>query len=514
MSTSIRVIKNTGWLYAKMGITMFISLWTTRLILSGLGASDFGIFNVVGGVISMLGFLNAAMASATQRFMSFAQGAGEKEKQKVIFNVSVVLHLCIALVIAICLVIAGLYFFNGILTIPNERINAAIVVYISLIVSTLFTIMNVPYDAIMNAHENMKYFAVIGVFESILKLIVAFICIYSTTDKLILYGIMMGCIPIITLTIMKFYCHWKYEECYLSPIKLWDKTLSKEIISFAGWNFLFSGASMISSYGQGVILNSFFGPLLNAAQGITGQLNGQLQSLSSNFMKALNPVFAKSVGASNTNLLFKATWSGAKFSTALFLIVAIPFFCFTESVLTLWLVNVPDWTCFFVKLQLIRTFIEFMFSPTCSVVLANGNIKWFCIFSALFNALQLPVIYILFNMGFPPYVMYLVAILFGNVLTYVVAFLVNKRICKFSFVDYLNNVIIPIIFSILPAACSYYMILLLPTYKGSFIINMITIAGIYLISFYMFACKRHEKELIISLCKKIKKHDISCNSTL
>ena len=187
-STANRIIKNTGFLYAKMGITMFISLYTTRLILNSLGASDFGIFNIVGGSIAMLGFLNAAMASATQRFMSYSEGEGNKEKQKSIFNVSFILHLVISFIIAILLIIAGYFFFNGILNIPEGRIFAAQVIYASLIVSTMFTVMTVPYDAVMNAHENMKYYAIVGIFESLLKLIVAFICVYSTSDKIIVYG--------------------------------------------------------------------------------------------------------------------------------------------------------------------------------------------------------------------------------------------------------------------------------------------------------------------------------------
>lgn len=217
MSTSTRVIKNTGYLYAKMFITMFISLYSTRLILKSLGASDFGIFNIVGGAIAMLGFLNAAMASTTQRFMSFSEGEGNKHKQKIIFNLGFSLHFLLSLIVGIILTIAGFIFFNGGLNIPIERIFAAKIVYCSLIISTIFTVMTVPYDALINAHENMKYYAIIGILESILKLITAVICVYTSKDKLITYGILMACIPLITLTIMRIYCHKKYEECVISP---------------------------------------------------------------------------------------------------------------------------------------------------------------------------------------------------------------------------------------------------------------------------------------------------------
>lgn len=219
-STANRVIKNTGYLYARMGITMFVSLYTTRLILNSLGASDFGIFNIVGGAISMLGFLNAAMASATQRFMSYSEGAGDKEKQKSIFNISLVIHFLTSLLVGVALVVAGFFFFGGILNIPADRVGAAEVVYASLIVSTMFTVMTVPYDAVMNAHENMRYYAIVGILESLLKLSVAFACVYTSADKLVVYGILMACIPLLTLTIMRVYCHKHYRECIISPPKV------------------------------------------------------------------------------------------------------------------------------------------------------------------------------------------------------------------------------------------------------------------------------------------------------
>lgn len=287
-STANRVVKNTGFLYAKMGITMFISLYTTRLILNSLGAADFGIFNIVGGAIAMLGFLNAAMAGATQRFMSYSEGEGNKKKQKSIFNISILLHFFIALAAGIALLIAGYFFFNGILNIPADRIFAAKVVYGSLIVSTMFTVMSVPYDAVLNAHENMKYYAIVGIIESLLKLSVALIVVYTFSDKLIVYGVLMACIPLITLTIMRIYCHKHYTECTIAPKKYWDKTMMKEMTSFAGWSFGNSATSMIGNYGLGIVLNMFFGTVLNAAQGIAGQITGQLCVFASNMLKALN----------------------------------------------------------------------------------------------------------------------------------------------------------------------------------------------------------------------------------
>ena len=328
-STANRVIKNTGYLYAKMAITMFVSLYTTRLILNALGASDFGIYNIVGGAIAMLGFLNAAMASATQRFMSYAEGEGDKEKQKYIFNISVVLHAGIAIFVAVVLLVAGYFFFNGILNIPAERMGAAKVVYLSLIISTLLTVMNVPYDAVMNAHENMRYYALVGILESFLKLAVAFACVYASGDKLIVYGVLMASIPLFTLSIMKVYCHKHYEECVIKPRIYWDVKLMKEMTTFAGWNLFGVTGSMVGNFGLGIVLNSFFGTILNAAFGIANQLNGLLLTFSNAMLKALNPVIVKKEGEGSHESMMDISLSGCRFSFILFAVFCIP--CFVEA---------------------------------------------------------------------------------------------------------------------------------------------------------------------------------------
>lgn len=504
-SVANRVIKNTGFLYAKMGITMFISLYTTRLILNSLGASDFGIFNIVGGAIAMLGFLNAAMASATQRFMSYSEGEGDKEKQRNIFNVSFILHLGISLFVGIALLIAGFFFFNGILNIPPDRVFAAKVVYGSLIVSTMFTVMTVPYDAAMNAHENMKYYAIVGIFESLLKLAVAFACVYTSFDKLIVYGSLMACIPLVTLSIMRIYCHRHYEECIIAPRKYWKKDLMKEMTSFAGWNFFSSSVTMISAYGQGIILNNFFGTVLNAAQGIASQINGQLQVLSSNMLKAVNPILGKSVGAHNTELLIKSTVLGAKYAAALYSLVAIPLFIETPYILKLWLKNVPDWAVIFVRFQLLKTFIEFQFVTLPSSISATGKIKKYSFYSSLSNLMQLPAIYILFKLGYPPYCMYIATILFGNLVVYGIAMYFAKKNYSLSIIAYLKCVLLPVYSSLIITFVVLNALLLIMSISNliNLIIFVILSFIVYCISFFIL-CSKEEKMQILGLINIVK----------
>ena len=340
-----RVATNTGILYARMAITVFISLYATRLTLNALGIEDFGLYNLVGGVIAMLGFLNASMASATQRFMSFAQGEGDLDKIKRIFNMSTLLHLGIAVAVVIVFEVAGYFFFNGLLNIEPARLPIAKLVYQFMVASTLFTIISVPYEAVITSHENMLFFAITGVIESALKLGIALYITYgtldlpthlsyttehlnitySTFDNLVIYGLLMALLTVLMLLVKRIYCHKKYPECEISFKKHYNKTLLMQISGFAGWSFLGSASSMIANYGQGLVMNIFFGTTINAAQGIAGQISGQLGVFSTTLIKALNPMIDKAEGAGDRSLMLKATMMGSKVSFFLLMVIYIPF---------------------------------------------------------------------------------------------------------------------------------------------------------------------------------------------
>ena len=442
-STANRVIKNTGYLYAKMGITMFISLYTTRLILNSLGASDFGIFNIVGGAIAMLGFLNAAMASATQRFMSYSEGEGNKDKQKSIFNISFILHFLLAWMVGIVLLIAGYFFFNGILNIPPDRVFAAKVVYGSLIVSTMFTVMTVPYDAVMNAHENMKYYAIVGVIESFLKLSVALVCVYTSFDKLIVYGALMACIPLLTLSIMRVYCHKHYEECKIAVRRYWDKPLMKEMASFAGWNLAGSIGGFVGNHGNGIVLNSFFGTILNAALGIANQLSGMLMVFSNNMMKALTPVIVKKEGEGNHHQMMIYSFTGCKISFLMFAIFCLPFIIEAPYILKIWLKDYPEWTVLFVRYQLFRTLLEQMTIALGATLNATGKIKEISIVSFILNLLPLLILGIAFSNGASPDWYYPIVIFIMVILPTAFKLYYCKKHCEFSIILFTKQVLIP-----------------------------------------------------------------------
>lgn len=505
MQTAHRVAKNTGILYAKMGITMFISLYTTRLILNALGAGDFGIFNIVGGAISMLGFLNSAMAGATQRFMSYSEGSGDKEKQKKIFNISLVIHFCIAFIMCLVLIIAGYFFFNGLLNISDNRISAAKVVYVSLILSTIFTVIAVPYDAVLNARENMLFYAIVGVIESLLKLVVALVIVNTTADKLVLYGILMACIPLVTITIMHIYCHKHYAECVIAPYRYWDKKLMKEMTSYAGWNFSSSATSMVGNYGLGILLNNFFGTILNASFGIASQLNGQLITFSNNMMKALNPSIVKAEGGGETQNMIRLALIGCKYSFFLFSVFAIPFLIETPIILKLWLKNVPDWAVVFCRLALMRTMIEQLTQPLNTAIGARGEIKSFLMIKSLIFLTPLPIIFVFFTLGFPAYTMLIVTLVIGGILDGINSIIFAIKKCNLNFSDYLKIVLK----NNLSIFCGTILISSMPLlFIDESISRLLIVLGLsislYLLLFYKVGLSDIEKNGIKMIVVKIK----------
>lgn len=441
MQAAHRVAKNTGILYARMAITVFISLYATRLVLDALGVADFGLFNVVGGVIAMLGFLNSSMAAATQRFMSFAQGEGDLEKVKRIFNMSTVLHAGIAVLMVLVLEIAGYFFFNGILNIAPDRIEVAKIIYHFMVASTFFTVLSVPYEAVITSHENMLFYAILGIIEVILKLGIALYITYSALDHLIAYGFLMAALSIFLLILRRIYCHRYYAECVLNFSKYYEKSLLKDISSFAGWSLLGSASSMLANYGQGIVINVFFGTVINAAQGIANQVSGQLGVFASTLVKALNPMIDKSEGAGNRILMLKATMTGCKLSFFLLSLMYIPFLLEMSYILKLWLTILPNYVIIFCQLLLVRFLIEQLFIPLVSSIAAVGNIKKYQIIISIGNLFPLLFSYFFFKMQYPPYLLYILFLIY-SIFSAMITIYFAKVNCGLSILDFIKNVIV------------------------------------------------------------------------
>ena len=503
MQVAHRVAKNTGILYARMAITMFISLYATRLVLAALGVADFGLFNVVGGVIAMLGFLNSSMAAATQRFMSFAQGAGDLEKVKRIFNMSTVLHAGIAVLMVLVLEIAGYFFFNGILNIAPDRLEVAKIIYHFMVASTFFTVLSVPYEAVITSHENMMFYAILGVLESVLKLAIALYLAHSAYDHLIAYGFLMAALSIFLLLLRRIYCHRTYAECVLDFRKYYENSLMKEISSFAGWSLLGSVSSMVSFYGLGIVINMFFGTVVNAAQGIANQIVGQLSVFAKTMMNALNPMIGKSAGAGDVELMLKATIMGSKISFFMLGILYIPFLVEMPYILKIWLNEVPEYTVVFCRLILIRNLIEQFQIPLTSSVNAIGNIGKFQKFNSIISLLPLIVAYLLFSNGYSPISIYIYYI-FNTILMLTGVIYFAKIYCNLSVSLFFKKVIFKgVLIFILSLSCSLLSFVLFKNEMFRLIGVFVLSISSFIIFVWFLGLSIGERTLILNLKNKL-----------
>lgn len=503
MSTHTRVIKNSGYLYFRLGITLFVSLWTTRIILEALGIDNFGIYNIVGGVISLLGFVNATLASATQRFMNFAEGENNLTKKRAIFNNSLILHFFLGIFLIILFIVVGAICFNGLLKIPPERLYAAKWVYIFMILSTVLSVINVPYEAAINAHEDMMFYAFIGIIEVFMKLIIAFVIQTTDWDRLILYGILMALVPCVTLTIMKLYCHKKYKECIVKPKKYFDKGIIRELGSFAGWNFTNSASGVATQYGLNIVINHFFGVTLNAAQGIANQVSGVLVNISSNALKVLNPIIVKSESMHQRERMLYVSLLGCRVTFFIFSLISIPLISEMPLVLNLWLTDVPHWAIIFCQLQLIRIATEMLTYSLNSSIMAQGDIKMYNIFKSIINILPLIIIIIAFYYNAQPYWMYIIwTVVWSGIGGLANLFFAHKNIgLKYS--QYLKSVLYP---ALIAVGIPCILLVICRITFNSEIINFISLIGVEIILVVLswrFLLLKKERDEISKIIHKL-----------
>lgn len=390
MSTKSRVIKNTAFLYIRTVASLLLGIFTTRFLLEGLGAEDFGIYNVVGGAISMLGFLSASLGSSTQRFISYAQGEGRQERILKIFNNALLIHNALAAISVIILIIAGFFFFNGILNIPDGKFADAIFVYGCLLLTTVFSITVAPYEAAINAHENMLFYSVVGVIDVLLKFGIALGLLYCDGDKLIIYTVLMSAEALAMRLASQIYCRHKYDECRRTNILRYrEKSVIREMLSFTGWNMTNICTGMVSLFGMNLIINHYFGVELNAAMGIATQLSGILMGMSENMIKAITPVLIKSEGGRQRDRMLSVSLIGCKFSFLLFAFFGIPVMFYIAPVLDLWLTVIPPWSVSFCVIMIANALLNQMTVLLYQSISAEGNVRVYNIARSISNIVPL-----------------------------------------------------------------------------------------------------------------------------
>lgn len=475
MSDNKLIAKNTLMLYFRMILIMGVTLYTSRVVLGVLGVEDFGIYNIVGGVVAMFGFLNGSLTIATQRFLTFELGKGDIDQLKRVFGVSLLIHSFLALVIILLAETIGLWFFFTKLNIPVGRFEAAMWVYQMSVLSAALTVTQVPYNAIIISYERMDAFAYISIVEVVLKLIVVFILARLDYDKLIVYSIL---IFFVTFFIRKLYKRYS-KRIFRKTISsyMFDKTILLNVFSFSGWSLFGSVSYIAKSQGVNVLLNLFYGTTLNAAYGISQQVNTAITSFSQNFTMALNPPIVKAYAKRDLNSTCMLLFSGMKYSFYCSFLLIIPLLYETEYVLSLWLKTVPDYTVDFTRFVLIASLVDSFSYAIGATVQATGRIKWYQIIIGGILFLNLPFSYFIMKLTGEPtsaliiaLALTIVAISFRFVILYkLIVFPIYKLIqllylvilfCLFTFpVIYLvNSCFVPSFWRLLLSYVSVFII--------------------------------------------------------
>lgn len=407
-----RIAKNTLLLYFRMLFMMAVSLYTSRVILHTLGVEDFGIYNVVGGVVAMFSVISGSLSAAISRFITYELGKGDKEKLIRIFSSSVTIQLGLGLIILILAEVIGVWFLNSKMTIPSSRMYAANWVFQLSILTFIINLISVPYNAAIIAHEKMSAFAYISILEVVAKLLIVYMLLWSPFDKLIFYAVLMASVALIIRFVYGYYCKRHFEECTYHFI--FDKELLKKMFGFAGWNFIGASSAILRDQGGNIIINLYCGPTVNAARGIAYQVNAAVQGFVTNFMTALNPQITKSFASGDMKYMKVLMFQGSRLSFYMLLLLSAPIILNTHYILGLWLKLVPEHTVEFVRLVLIYAISESISSPIVTGMLATGNIKKYQIIVGLLQMMNLPISYIFMLYGFAPEMVFVTAIIISQ----------------------------------------------------------------------------------------------------
>lgn len=501
MDENKRIATNAFMLYLRMFVILGVTLYTSRVVISTLGEVDYGLYNVVGGVVVMFSFLNASMSSATTRFLTTALGRGNKGELSKLFSSSILVHFAIAIIILILAESLGVWFLENKLVIPPDRLNAARWVFQCSVISALILVINVPYSAVIIAYEKMDFYAYISLFEVGLKLAIVFLLSVVQYDKLIVYGVLIVLVQVIVYLAHRAYCNKqfpisKYKYCF-------DKGVLREILNFAGWSLL--GNLSVVGYTQGlnILLNIFFGPAINAARAISVQVQTAVVSFVVNFQKAINPQITKSYAKTDLVRMHSLLFASSKYSFLLILILTMPIIVNIDLILHVWLTEVPEFTASFVVITLVISMVDALANPMIIAAHATGRIRNYQLIIGALLLSILPISYLVLKVYQEPIVVFLVqlAIVF---LSYIARVVMLVRMVEFPVKKYIYQVVLRCILVALFASLAYTIVksaTFALTGLVLFIIKSSIVTLITLSSAIIFGVSKEEKNMVI---KKIR----------
>lgn len=498
-----KIARNTIFLYLRLVVVMLVNLYTTRVVLEVLGISDYGIYNVVCGFVSLFGVLNTSLSNGVQRFYNYELGKGGEDAVVKVFNTSITIQVALSIILFIALETIGTWYLNTKMDIPLDRVEAANYIFQFSILSMMFVVLQVPYNAAIIAYERMDFYAIVSILDVFIKLIVVILLPFFNGDKLIIYGFLLSLVGLLNFILYYGYC--KRNFVHLKFRRIFDRNLFKTMFTFSGWSLLDSFAYMMKGQGVNVLLNTFFGTIVNAANGIATQVSYAIQSLALNLTLAFKPQLTQSYAQGGYTRTESLMFSMSKISYLFVCIISIPVLVDLHFILKLWLgENIPDYTITFTRLTIITMIISVLNTPITQVIHATGKMKRYHLTSSFIICCILPISWLFLRLGYSSEVVFYVGIVL-TIINQVAGTLILRTVFKYSIYKYLRDVIL-FCGLILPAPIlvSNYIYSLLPG-------GITRLVIIFLTSTFMICCSaiallnKDEKRLMFSLVKNIYK---------
>lgn len=504
LTSNKTIAKNTIFLYFRMMFTMVISLYTSRVILQKLGVDDYGIYQSVGGIVGFLSFINGALSTGSSRFLTFALGEGDEEKLKRTFSTTLIVHIVLALVIAVVAEIGGLWFIENKMVIPAGRMDAAIFTFHLSIVTALLTLTQVPYNASIIAHEQMSVFAYVSIVEVSLKLAIVYLLSVGNSDKLILYASLLFVVQAGLMIYYRFYCSHHFSECHFRLI--FDKAILKEIAGFSGWSLFANASIALNSQGILLLLNMFFAPAVVTARAISIQVNMAANQFVSNFRTAVNPQIVKKYASKDYKGSKDLLLSSTKYSYYMMLVLALPICLSADQLLHIWLGVVPEYTTVFLQIIIVQSLFQVFDTSFYTALYAKGQLRENALLSPLFGFISFPVVYFLFKAGFSP-----VTLSWASLVAYAILGVIIKPILIIKIVNYKWSDILGVFYSCakvsivaipIPIIVYFFIENITTNIAIQFIILVITSVLSVIISIWTLGFDSETKTKVLSLVKK------------
>ena len=504
MSNSSRIAKNTLALYGRSLIVLAVSLYTSRVFLNALGVQDYGLYNVVGGVISMLGFLNTTMQATFQRYFNVAMGEGREEEVPTLFRLSLTVQLLLALVVVVLGETIGLWFVNNKLVIPDGRMPAAQILYQVTIASFVISVFKGPFAAIITAYEKMSVYAFFSIIDTFLRLGIAIIIMHASGDRLILFSFLTLLITVVDIALYVVFCKKKISTTDIGFN--WNKTSLKTMLSFSTWSTIGTLAYTMKSQGLNIVLNLFFGTVVNAARGIAYQILNAVNQFISSFQTAFRPQLTKLYASGDYDAAMRLYYGATKLSYYLIFTISLPIIVETPFILHFWLGDiVPEYTVVFTRIILLTAFVSAFANPTTGIAYATGNIKVFSIYVSIINLMIVPVAYLFLKLGCGPTSAMVISLVF-TIIVQVIRLIVVAKITVLKVDDYMKKVILPVtIYSILCGGFPLVVKRMMTDGWIRLLLVLIVSVTVSLLSAWLVGLNKEERQFILAKVRRVHK---------